>query len=1316
MNLSTVFTRSFIVSLFTLASLISDFAMSGEIEPQGFNVSPAHNETNVYLKKIVQLTLAKSYEGSFRLKLVKSSTAEAVAGKSVRKGQVLRFYTQDILEPNTRYSISLIDMQNDKETFISFFYTLSLSNALVSSSITNGESNVAINRNLALTLRKPYDAEKLTVKLAGTSEDIPIYIRHDGVQVYIEPKIPLSYDRTYTLRLIENTESEPEFLIANIAFSTTQKQEPKAYSYYPVVEPLGSEVFTLHPDEELSTHTSHRVTFGIPFPKGYLTTTEHLVIFDEYLQEKTIAIIDTINWLKEEENSSLRSVIVQMDVDFTNGDTQKVEDKKFHLVWGRSRTSEALQPLNVKDTWLQVKSHSNYGSAGIKEPNAYALFSPKWYGKSVIKHRLVPVGSYEDYSSIDVAMPVFGNTAINNVDPRVADSNLLDFDKTYSMWLFDRAMSLYQLALKTGKLAYFKEAHRATQFYASLINENGYFSLKPIDDMKYSYGESLVTNFILVGDPEHANTIEKMSNAWDSFNVEYHANTNFWTERHAAYKLLGYITAFELTGKTLYKEKAKNTFSVLKEMQNTPLVETAIKGALLHTAISHSEGGERFIASPWMSSLLISAVERMDIHIDDEDIPDFVIDMAGFFNQPGTSLYNWGGWAGTEQIFAPRYLAAIDAADASPDSNGFNDVEHALDVSKIFALAYFYTCQQGNCEDEFRVSVNKLLKTAETYVFPYWQREAAVNAGLSVFRLAPARKFNWWFNSSANIDFLMSGKRFSNQDGASIRVKQMVESERYYHVDDEIKVTYKIANLGTKKAKNVVLSARVPGFASNKVTFVSASNDGVMNSENIVWFLDEIDINEPEITLSYTIKINEYGALQSEGRRMSPLVFKAEVQYCNNDEDLSNCNPWLNVWNIGTHTKKGISNWDSVESVPPVTPSLIEISSPVHNGVISGVTDVIASVEDEQGVRLVELYINDNLYNQTNDAPYAFTFDADHLNAQTHNLKVIAYDHYGSRSEKSISVIPENPDTQAPLVIIDSPTEGGTYCNDISVRYYVDDETEIDSCMAILQDVAKILPDCESFVFEKNISVFDSIYNFKFEQLEENNLFSEINNVESSIGPYQQAAYFNGDAHLAIENRLNDYNNMTFSFWIKPSQDEGLIAQQAWNYIGVEYGWSLSLGPNNHLNNNSLALTWSSGDNIVNRNEANVVQSPPHILSLDEWQFVVLRKQGTLVDIFVDSEHVHQGQLASADIGFPLTADKRIKLAKPMVHETMYNRAFVGSVDNFAIWQRALTEQEIVDMYYNQASAGRHELTIKATDKAGNIGASTVDFNMAQCH
>ena len=151
-------------------------------------------------------------------------------------------------------------------------------------------------------------------------------------------------------------------------------------------------------------------------------------------------------------------------------------------------------------------------------------------------------------------------------------------------------------------------------------------------------------------------------------------------------------------------------------------------------------------------------------------------------------------------------------------------------------------------------------------------------------------------------------------------------------------------------------------------------------------------------------------------------------------------------------------------------------------------------------------------------------------------------------------------------------------------------------------------------------------------------------------------------------------------------------------------------------NNNSLALTWSSGDNIVNRNEANVVQSPPNTLSLDEWQFVVLRKQGTLVDIFVDSEHVHQGQLASADIGFPLTADKRIRLAKPMVHETMYNRAFVGSVDNFAIWQRALTEQEIVDMYYNQASAGRHELTIKATDKAGNVGTSTVDFNMAQCH
>lgn len=1309
--------RSLLVSLFVLGLLVPSYSFANKQSSYTYDVLPTNKQTDVNLTQIVALTLDGEFRGAGKLRLVNANNGREIAGRNVYKGRVIEFHPNQHLEENTKYEVLLVEPILGKATYVSCFYTISsVDSFLISSSIRNGAIDVPINKAIQLTLSQPFNRENTDVRLANPSEEVPLSVEANGSEITIEAKIPLSYNQDYSLSVIENATSQSEVVVADISFKTAKRAEHEEYSYHPAIEKLGSEKFSLFPSKALAANQVHRVTFGIPFPKNYLTSADDFVVLNHAFEEQELTILKTSAWLKHESEPSLRSIIVQLNVDFTADDSLSIEEKSFYVVWGRTRQLSELEPLAIDETWIPVDSQLYTEKVTIREPNAYALFSTSWYGKSVLKSRMLGIGAYESYSSIDTAMSALGNTALNIVDPRVLEDNLLDTEHTYSMWLFDRAMTLYQLAFKTGKLIHLKEAHRATQFYSKHINDKGYFSLKPVDDMKYSYGESLVTNFLLVGDPSHVDTIEKMVNAWDGYRVDYNVNTNFWTERHAAYKLLGYVTAYELTGKEEYKTKALDTFSKLKEMQSNPLVETDIKGALLHTAASHSEGGQRYIASPWMSAILVDALERMDLHISDKDIPKFVIDMANFFNQPESSLYYWTGWAGKQKIFAPRYLAAVTEEDASPDRQGYTDVEHALDVSKMFALAYFYSCQEGSCNNTFKESVHKLVKTAETYVFPYWQREAAVHSGLSVFRLAPARKFNWWFKSAANIDFLMSGRRADVDDSSLLTVKQTVTSDHdHFHADDQITVDYIVRNIGNKKVKNVVVSAAVPGLSSNKVSVGDISHDGQLNGENIIWFLDEIEPSEQESVLSYTVKVNEYAVLQSVNRKLSPLLFKASVQYCLFDDPENSCQPWINVWTKGTQSQEVTSNWQLLDPVPPNTPPELEILSPLDNSVLLGTTEVTTFVEDEQSIRKAQLYINEKLVEEAIEPPYNFSFNADTLNDQTHRIKVVAYDHYGSKAEQEISFLSKNPDTVGPEVTITKPLDGANYCSDIQFDYSVSDDNEISYCEALIGSTLLEISECKGFILDKNISFADAIYNVQFEELEDQ-LITESINVDTVIGPYGKAVMFNSDAYLTMSNKLSDYDEMTFSFWLNPTEDEGVVIQQAWNYISAEYGWAISLGPNNHVNNHALALTWSSGDSKTNRNERNVVQSPANVIVLGEWQHIVIRKQGALIDMFVNSDLVHTGVLESGDVGFPITADKSIKLSKPMVHETMYHKGVVGGLDKLSIWQRALSEQEIVSTYYNQASFGSYTLTINAIDKAGNKGSSTVNFNLAQCH
>jgi len=68
-----------------------------------------------------------------------------------------------------------------------------------------------------------------------------------------------------------------------------------------------------------------------------------------------------------------------------------------------------------------------------------------------------------------------------------------------------------------------------------------------------------------------------------------------------------------------------------------------------------------------------------------------------------------------------------------------------------------------------------------------------------------------------------------------------------------------------------------------------------------------------------------------------------------------------------------------------------------------------------------------------------------------------------------------------------------------------------------------------------------------------------------------------------------------------------------------------------------------------------------------------------------------------------------------MNHPDFYNKEYHGGLDELAIWNQALSDEEINQLYDSTGIFSQQKLTIQAIDKAGNIGSSSLDFIMKSC-
>jgi hypothetical protein len=441
--------------------------------------------------------------------------------------------------------------------------------------------------------------------------------------------------------------------------------------------------------------------------------------------------------------TSIRSVFVEMDVTLS-GPTQ------FIVEWGRSnRTQAALAEVPVRNTWVQVNDTKYPLSTNVWEPRVYAVFTPQWYGDSVIKTKLIPSGSSSDFAFYDNVLAGYTNT--------MTDPTRVPYLTTYDNWLFDRAMTIYQVAFKTGNFNYIREAHRAAQFYANHINASGYFDMRPGgSDIKYIYGESISADYWLTGDDQLIGVNQRMlPNYADNFYNP--SSTTFWTERNSGYKLLGYVTAFELLGNVsaqdaahpgeTVSQRARGVFDTLVSRQTN---SSPNLGCIMHSRDSHEQDGRpEMIASPWMSTLMIDAIERYYIHSGDSRVSNFVKRYADCMDLSTNLMYHTSTTDYTRNLNLPYYLGPYTTAVAVANDflDPYTDIEHALDVSKIPALAYYFTRLEGNPNAHYLANIQDL-QTASKVEF--------IDNG-PTYSLGTVRRYNWWFRTTMNNDWLVGG-------------------------------------------------------------------------------------------------------------------------------------------------------------------------------------------------------------------------------------------------------------------------------------------------------------------------------------------------------------------------------------------------------------------------------------------------------------------------------------------------------------------------------------------------------------------------------
>jgi len=135
--------------------------------------------------------------------------------------------------------------------------------------------------------------------------------------------------------------------------------------------------------------------------------------------------------------------------------------------------------------------------------------------------------------------------------------------------------------------------------------------------------------------------------------------------------------------------------------------------------------------------------------------------------------------------------------------------------------------------------------------------------------------------------------------------------------------------------------------------------------------------------------------------------------------------------------EKPVQGWAAganLSSPPPtekctldaIKPS-INITYPGENSTINSILNISTTVNAPGGVKTIEFYFDGTSIGQTSLEPYSLIYDVSSVNSGQHHLAVNLIDNFDLSASDSVDInISNTPDTSAPSLTINSPTNGGT--------------------------------------------------------------------------------------------------------------------------------------------------------------------------------------------------------------------------------------------------------------------------------------------------
>ncbi|MBN8480933.1 MAG: hypothetical protein J0L88_05005 [Xanthomonadales bacterium] len=539
--------------------------------------------------------------------------------------------------------------------------------------------------------------------------------------------------------------------------------------------PSGTLSVQLVPTEAVTPGSARLVTFGVPFPRGSITSAGLATLrVMKGGVEIPAHVAELTPWRHRAnaalDGTSVRVARVQIRYTFAAATPETVS-----VSWGGLPRQQNVATLeSVRNGWHTVASGSYASADNVQEPDVYAVLPKAWLSLGVLKGtQTLPfddsntegrdnpatnagIQHWTGYREADRAAKNNFYSAINQDDARVTAANQCNYKTDYEPWLYDRASTMFVLYLRSGFPSALREAVRASDFYTDHVNASGHFDLRN-GDTKYVYAENLAYRYWLTGDDRALDKLSAIVTAQDGFGDAWTPSTGFWTERHAAYKLLANQVAYDLQGGA-NAARVGTLVSRLVSHQNgangqIPQPAGYVDGGLYHYGSQHDGdwASGSLGASSWMSMLVVDAMLRAYATSEDPAIANFVRRMGHFLRAStiSTTGHMYDNHAGA--LALPRYAMLSNGADGQVNDA---DVEHALDVASGIAWAHYFASLTNQPDAQLADAAENLYFTYDEGV-NYWIRPNGPASGLPAYRTSPWRKFGWEHRVSGGLGWAM---------------------------------------------------------------------------------------------------------------------------------------------------------------------------------------------------------------------------------------------------------------------------------------------------------------------------------------------------------------------------------------------------------------------------------------------------------------------------------------------------------------------------------------------------------------------------------